>query len=300
MKHHTLKIFYILHIYGFATVPPTKDPEDYVHIYSPTPMIIEELPLTVMDQIHPPNTPPTPRLPLPTITIPPLGTHTDDELASDLDAANLQPPILCCSYRANKGVPMLCLEDDPIYSGHAQFTLSQAPPFLIYNYSMGLFGGMLFDEFPTTHQQAMTGPNAEQWKASEHIELEQLCKLKTAKLVPLPPGARLLPSRWVYKVKGNGIHQAHFHVHGDKQHPDIDYTNTFASIVRLETLWVILAMIARSDLEARVYNIINAFLYALIAAGLPIYVRPPPGYKTYDSNGNLLVWLLLRALYGLK
>lgn len=119
------------------------------------------------------------------------------------------------------------------------------------------------------------------------------------KLIPLPSGERLLP-RWVYTIKRSGRYKARFVIRGDKQRPGIDYEETFASVVRPETLRALFAMIATKDLEAQSYDVICAFLYALMTSGIFIYVRPPQGYETYDSFGNLLVWLLLRALYGLK
>lgn len=36
-----------------------------------------------------------------------------------------------------------------------------------------------------------------------------------------------------------------------------------------------------------------------MAGQAPIYAGPPPGYEEYDEAGQLLVLLLLKALYGL-
>lgn len=45
---------------------------------------------------------------------------------------------------------------------------------------------------------------------------------------------------------------------------------------------------------------ITTFLNALIDDLQVIFVRPPLGYETLDSLGNLLIWRLWRALYGLR
>lgn len=43
-------------------------------------------------------------------------------------------------------------------------------------------------------------------------------------------------------------------------------------------------------------DVVTAFIYALFHSPLPIYVRPSPGYEMI----NLLAWLLIQALYGLR
>ncbi|CAM6098115.1 unnamed protein product [Calypogeia fissa] len=120
-------------------------------------------------------------------------------------------------------------------------------------------------------------------------------------MVSLPPGARLIPSKWVYSHKPtSGIYKARFVARGDKQRPGEDFTDTFASVVRPETFWALMALITSSDLEAKSFDIVTTFLYALMKGQPPIYVKPPPGYEEYDSEGRLLVLLLLKALYGLR
>lgn len=96
------------------------------------------------------------------------------------------------------------------------------------------------------------------------------------------------------------MYKARFVVHGDKQCTGIDFEDTFAAIVRPETFWVIMALVPTLDLEANSWDIIAAFFNALIDKKKNKFVQPPPGHETYDSTDNLLVWLLLRALYGLR
>lgn len=59
-------------------------------------------------------------------------------------------------------------------------------------------------------------------------------------------------------------------------------------------------MTAAHDWEAHVVDIVTAFLHVLLKNEPVMYLRPPQGYETYDEAGQLLYWLLLRALYGLK
>lgn len=65
--------------------------------------------------------------------------------------------------------------------------------------------------------------------------------------MPLSLGACLLPSKWVYEVKRSGIYKARFVARGDRQCPGEDYEDTFAFVVRLETLRVIFALLASGN-----------------------------------------------------
>lgn len=65
-------------------------------------------------------------------------------------------------------------------------------------------------------------------------------------------------------------------------------------------LCVSFALLAFSNYEAKVWDVVTTVLNTLLNNTTPLYVRPPQGYKEYDNLGRLLVWFLLRALYGLQ
>lgn len=111
--------------------------------------------------------------------------------------------------------------------------------------------------------------------------------------MPLPPGAHLLPSKWVYEIKRSGIYKARYVARGDRQLPSEDYEDTFASVVRPETLRVIFALLASGNYEVKVWDVVMAFLNALLSNATPIYVCPLQGYEKYDLLGRLLIWFLL-------
>ncbi|CAM6097308.1 unnamed protein product [Calypogeia fissa] len=251
---------------------------------------------------------------------PPLGTPPPGDLLADVQAVPssglirkvftypsvsspaIGPVVPRRSDRSTKGIPPLRFEElqSSVPTDIRHLLLSQAPPTLLYTFSTRLDHSSTGEDLPRTHHAAMVHLDAEKWRAAEQLELQQLQRLHVADLVPLPKGAKLLPSKWVYTRKRNGIFKARFVVRGDKQRPGMDYSDTFASVVRLETFRMVMALIAAYNLEAHCWDIVTAFLNALIQAGLLLYVHPPPGYETYDADGNLLIWLLLRALYGLK
>lgn len=229
---------------------------------------------------------------------PPLGVISEAELTSDMEAELADThPILRRSSRSNKGRPPTHFSSD--HSATYAF-LAHVPTRLLYSYSAALYSSHNA-EVPRTHKEAMSRPDAAKWLEAEQLEIAQLEKLKVARLVPLPCGARLLPSKWVYSHKRtSGIYKARFVARGDKQRPGEDFDDTFASVVRPETFRTLMALIAPDDLEAKSFDVVTAFLYALMAGQAPIYICPPAGYEKYDKEGRLLVLLLLKALYGLR
>jgi Reverse transcriptase (RNA-dependent DNA polymerase) len=79
-------------------------------------------------------------------------------------------------------------------------------------------------------------------------------------------------------------------VRGDLQTTEQD---TYAATLAARTFRALIAITAAFDLEASQFDAINAFVNSDLDE--EIYCQPPEGYQRSDS-----IWLLLRALYGLK
>jgi hypothetical protein len=54
---------------------------------------------------------------------------------------------------------------------------------------------------PVTCDEAMTGNNADDWKAAMDDEMLSLKKNETWKLVDLPLNKKLINNGWIYKTK---------------------------------------------------------------------------------------------------
>ena len=79
----------------------------------------------------------------------------------------------------------------------------------------------------------------------------------------------------------------------------MDYKDTYASVTKLATVKIIIALAAKLNLECKQFDLVTAFLNALIKK-YKIYVEMPHGFEDYAEDGIQLVCLLLQALYGLK
>jgi len=83
---------------------------------------------------------------------------------------------------------------------------------------------------------------------------------------------------------------------GFAQKPHLDYTETFAPVVKFALLWTIIAVAAMEDLELDSMDISSAFLNGDLEE--EIYMSQPEGFAVLGKEH--LVCRLKKSLYGLK
>ncbi len=79
-----------------------------------------------------------------------------------------------------------------------------------------------------------------------HLEHQALLANHTYTLVPLPQGHVAVGTRWLYKIKSHvdrtiECYKAQWVTKGYSQHHGVDYDETFAPMVCLENLHMLLA-----------------------------------------------------------
>lgn len=154
-------------------------------------------------------------------------------------------------------------------------------------------------EDPTTFDEAVSGPDAKLWRKAMSEELDSLHKNSTWDLVRLPEGRKPIKNKWVFKVKRRTDgsverYKARLVACGYSQKEGIDYKETFSPVVRLESVRILLAIVARDDLELMHFDVKTAFLNGMLEE--EIYMDQPRGYP--EKSGY--VCKLKRSLYGLK
>ena len=152
---------------------------------------------------------------------------------------------------------------------------------------------------PQTYKQAMKSLDAVKWKKAIDDEVDSLTKLGVWKTMACS-GVKPIKSRWVFKIKLDSMNQpvrykARLVAKGFQQQYGIDYNETFAPVVKLKSIKMVLAVAAAMDLELKQLDFDTAFLNATLNED--VYMELPDGVTNHPPG---TVCKLIKALYGLK
>lgn len=155
---------------------------------------------------------------------------------------------------------------------------------------------------PKTFKEAMSCPNAEDWKLAVADELNMLEKRKAFKIVSRPKNKKTLGCRWIFKLKKDfqgevKRFRARIVAQGFGQIPGIDYVETYSPVVNYTLIVLFMSFLGiGSSWAHRHADIKGAFLYGPLKEEL--YMEIPQGHELF-SERNSKVMLLTKALYGL-
>ncbi|RDX79372.1 putative mitochondrial protein, partial [Mucuna pruriens] len=100
----------------------------------------------------------------------------------------------------------------------------------------------------------------QKWLSAMKEEMSMIEKNQTWMLVPRPHDRNVIGVKWVFRTKLNldgplNKHKARLVVKGYSQTFGVDYVDTFASVARLDTIRLLLAIVAQngSQSEATLY-----------------------------------------------
>ncbi|KAI3744642.1 hypothetical protein L1987_57730 [Smallanthus sonchifolius] len=138
------------------------------------------------------------------------------------------------------------------------------------------------------------------WIEAMQDELSQFQKLHVWDLVDLPRGVHPIVTRWVFKCKTDDHHvvgknKARLVVQGFYQQEDLDYTEVYAPVARLDAIQLFLAYASYVGFKVYQLDVKSAFLYGKVHE--KVYVTQPPSFE--DPHNINKVYKLDKALYGL-
>ena len=208
--------------------------------------------------------------------VPPAALLTD---GSDSDSAPLPAPTVAVGDHPSGGTDIL-LPDDPR-------TIPE----------------------PQNYSEAVSSLYRTEWLKAIHSELSSLNQNQTFEITHLPPGARTVGTRWIFKIKINkdgtlSRFKARFVVKGYSQTKDIDYDDIYSPVVKSASLRTILSIIAQSGWHGHQIDVDTAFLIADLQED--VYIDIPEGLENIlditpdHQNQERTVIKLRKNLYGLK
>jgi hypothetical protein len=132
-------------------------------------------------------------------------------------------------------------------------------------------------------------------------EFDALQRNQTWTLVPRPPHANIITGKWVFKHKFHpdgtlDRHKARWVVRGFRQRAGVDFTDTFAPVVKPGTIRTVLQLAVSRAWPVHQMDVSNAFLHDHLEE--QVFCQQPTGF--IDSAHPDHVCLLSRSLYGLK
>ena len=119
---------------------------------------------------------------------------------------------------------------------------------------------------PRSLREALAVPDADNWRDAMGCEMENLRAHDVYELVPRASGARTIRLGWVLHRKfKNGTfdkNKVRLVAQGNHQRPGINYNESFAQVICLESLRTLLALVASNDLEIIQFDITSAYLHS--------------------------------------
>ena len=106
----------------------------------------------------------------------------------------------------------------------------------------------------------------DKWRTAMDMEIQAIERNNTWELTDLPKGVKKIRVKWVYKtkLKENGEVdklKARLVAKGYVQQQGIDYTEVFAPVVRMDTVRMIMALVAQKGWTRYQLDVKSAFLH---------------------------------------
>lgn len=151
---------------------------------------------------------------------------------------------------------------------------------------------------PDSYKDAMNSSAAAEWEAAMQREMQSLSEMGTWELVdrPVKPVVR---SRWCFKAKVDEFgkiarYKARVVAKGFTQQYGVDYSETFAPVLRHESLRFLISYATSHQLDMQQLDVDSAFLNGDLLE--EVYMELPEGYPERATK----VALLRKSIYGLK
>ena len=155
---------------------------------------------------------------------------------------------------------------------------------------------------PKSYEEAITGPQAEEWKEAIAAELASLNDRKTWMVAEVRPNQHRVGTKWVFDLKldesGKFIirYKARLVARGFTQKKGFDYQEVFAPVVRHTTIRLFMAIRTLRRMKVLQLDISMAFLNGDI--DYDVFITTPKGLEHSLSPNQALK--LVKGLYGTK
>ena len=140
----------------------------------------------------------------------------------------------------------------------------------------------------------------EAWKESDKKEFDGILKwAKPVKVKDLPKGVVVLGGTTQRVIKRDGRRKTRFCIQGFKQIWKMHYDRTHSPALMHASTRTLLATCASIGAKVDFADFTQAYTQADLDPSEWLYVKPPIGHDK-DADGDDVVWLITKSLYGMK
>uniref|UniRef100_A0A093XC52 Retrovirus-related Pol polyprotein from transposon TNT 1-94 n=1 Tax=Talaromyces marneffei PM1 TaxID=1077442 RepID=A0A093XC52_TALMA len=155
---------------------------------------------------------------------------------------------------------------------------------------------------PQTYEEAVNDPKfGSQWRKAVELEIRNLIRFGTWRFVKRPDHKAVISCKWVFDIKYQADgrierFKARLVARGFLQQEGLDFEDTFAPVIRLESLRVLFAIAAIYGLTAHLLDATNAFvgskldkqIYMEVPKGLPKSLQPRKDEPSTADPGTFI------------
>nr|GEX53357.1 putative ribonuclease H-like domain-containing protein [Tanacetum cinerariifolium] len=143
-------------------------------------------------------------------------------------------------------------------------------------------------EAPSNVEQAL---KSEKWKNAMDVDMDALMRNGTRDKCILLQGKKPVGCRWIFtiKYKLDGTverYKARLVAKGYTQTYEIDYSETFSPVAKIDTIRVLFSIAANQGWPFHQFDVKNAFLHGELKE--EVYMEAPPGFSQHFKHGE--VW----------
>nr|GEW97462.1 hypothetical protein [Tanacetum cinerariifolium]GEW97470.1 hypothetical protein [Tanacetum cinerariifolium] len=154
---------------------------------------------------------------------------------------------------------------------------------------------------PANYKAALLDPESKKSLHAMNVEIQSMKDNDVWVLVELPPNARTVGSKWLFKKKTDMdgavyIFKARLVAKGFTQTYGVDYEETFSPVVDIRAIRILIAIAAYYDYEIWKTDVKTAFLMEHLFE--KVYMEQPEGFVNPKYPNH--VCKLKRSIYGLK
>ncbi|GKD21152.1 retrotransposon protein, putative, ty1-copia subclass [Tanacetum coccineum] len=154
---------------------------------------------------------------------------------------------------------------------------------------------------PANYRAALMDPKSKKWLDAMNVKMQSMKDNEVWVLVELPPNARTVGSKWLFKKKTNMdgavyVFKARLVAKGFTQTYGVDYEETFSPVANIRAIRIRIAIAAYYDYEIWKMDVKTAFLNGHLSE--EVYMEQPEGFV--DPKYPNHICKLKRSIYRLK